>query len=492
MFRIIKAVGWVLVALVATGAVLFAFGMRVTVLGGGSLRVGFPRSSDAQAAEIERHRAAQRAASPAAAPGVPATASSPASAGTAAPPPAAPVTPVVTPAPGPAASDPSTDWTDFRGPRRDGHYRGMPIVTTWPAGGLAPIWKQPIGGGYASFVIARGRAFTIEQRRDREVVAAYDPATGRELWTYGWTAEFREPMGGPGPRATPTWHDGLVFALGGTGELVCLDEATGARRWRVNILENNGAENLEWGMAASPLVVDETVIVLPGGPRGRSIAAYHRRTGARVWSAHDDKATYASPMLVTVAGMRQILLMTAARVMGVAPDTGARLWDHPWTTQYDVNAAQPLVIGDNRVFVSSGYGTGAAVLEITGRGDRFEAREIWRNIRMKNQFNSSVLLDGFIYGLDEGILACVDAATGDLKWKGGRYGYGQVLLASGHLIVLAENGDLALVRATPERHDERLRFPALEGKTWNNMAMSGGLLLVRNAQQMAGYDLRVK
>jgi outer membrane protein assembly factor BamB len=188
-----------------------------------------------------------------------------------------------------------------------------------------------------------------------------------------------------------------------------------------------------------------------------------------------------------------MLVFSASRVMGLTPDRGELLWEYPWKTEYDINAAQPMligVIGDNRVFVSSGYGAGAAVIELTPEGNRMSVREVWRNTRMKNRFTSSVLHEGFIYGLDEAILACVDAATGELKWKGGRYGYGQPILARGHLIVLAENGDLALVRANPTAHEELVRFPAIEGKTWNHPAMSDGYLLVRNVAEMAMFDLR--
>jgi outer membrane protein assembly factor BamB len=322
-------------------------------------------------------------------------------------------------------------------------------------------------------------------------VAAYDVATGRELWTNAWTAIFREQMGGNGPRATPTWADGRVYALGGQGELRSLDAGTGRLAWRTNILDDAGAVNLPWGMAAAPLIVDDTVVVLPGGSKGQSVVAYDRRTGKRAWSALDDRQAYSSPMLVTLAGARQIVVFSASRVLGLTPDRGSVLWEYPWKTDNDVNASQPIVIGDNRVFVSSGYGSGAAVVEIAQSGGGFSVREVWRNIRMKNQFTSSVLHDGFIYGLDESILACLDAETGELKWKGGRYGYGQVLLASGHLIVLTEEGDLALVRAAPDRHQELGRFPAVEGKSWNHPAMSGGYLLVRNINEMAAFDLRL-
>jgi outer membrane protein assembly factor BamB len=455
------------------GSALVFFGLRVVLDGGGGFHLRFVESSDARLRALERDRAAQRASTPAPAP-APAASSAPVAA-----------TPTAVVAPGPRPY-----WTDFRGPNRDGHYRERPISTSWPAKGLVPIWQQPIGEGYASFVIARGRAFTIEQRGADEVVAAYDVQTGRELWSVAWSTRFKEMMGGDGPRATPTWSDGRVYALGAAGEFRCLDEVSGRVIWRVNILEDNGAENLGWGMAASPLVVDDTVIVLPGGPSGRSVVASDRRTGARAWSALDDRAAYASPMLVTLAGVRQLLVFSASRLMGLTPDRGDVLWDYPWTTQYDVNASQPLVVGENRIFISTGYGTGAAVIELSSQGARFAVREVWRNTRMKNQFTSSVFEGGFVYGLDESILACVDAATGELKWKGGRYGYGQVMLASGHLIVLTEDGDLALVRATPDRHEELARFHVFDGRTWNHPAMADGTLVVRNLSRMAAFDLR--
>jgi outer membrane protein assembly factor BamB len=483
MRRFLRAAALTVLACIVVAAVLYQFfGLRVRLDGGGTPHLTFIVDAETQAAELARHRETQRqefartiaATAPVAPDSDAALDSTPADAAT-------------VPA---ARAEPRPYWTDFRGPLRDGHYRQRAIQTNWPAAGLTPMWKQPIGGGYASFAIARNRAFTIEQRGPQEIVAAYDVASGRELWSSGWNAEFREPLGGDGPRATPTWADGIVYALGATGELRALDEAAGRLLWRKNILEENGATNLDWGMAASPLIVDETVVVLPGGPNGRSVVGYDRRSGKRVWSTLSDKQAYSSPMLVTVGGVRQILVFGATRLMGLSPDRGELLWDYPWQTAFDINAGQPLVIGDNRVFLSSGYGTGAAVIELTPANTKFSVREVWRNNRMKNQFTSSVLHDGFIYGLDESILACIDAATGELRWKGGRYGYGQVLLASAHLIVLTEEGDLALVRATPERHEEIVRFPALSGKTWNHPAISDGVLLIRNLAEMAAFDLR--
>jgi outer membrane protein assembly factor BamB len=244
-------------------------------------------------------------------------------------------------------------------------------------------------------------------------------------------------------------------------------------------------------MAASPLIAGDAVIVLPGGSAGRSVAAYDRRTGKRLWTALDDPQAYVAPMQVTLLGVPQFLVVSAKRLVGLSLDRRDVLWEFPWVTDHGINAAQPIVIGDRRVFYSSGYGTGAAVIELTKAGERFSVLEVWRSIRMKNRHSSSVLHDGFIYGLDEGILACLDASTGELKWKGGRYGHGQVLLAGGHLVVITEEeGDLVLVAATPERHRELARVPAIDGQTWNVPAFADGILLVRNTEQMAAFDLR--
>ena len=206
----------------------------------------------------------------------------------------------------------------------------MAIRTDWPGAGLEPLWSQPIGGGYASFVVADGRAFTIEQRRDEEVVAAYDVETGQEIWTHTWNAHFEEMMGGPGPRATPTWHDGRVYALGAAGHFWCLDAKTGAVLWQRNILDDSGARNLQWAMSGSPLIVDDTVIVLPGGRGGWSVAAYDRLTGDVLWHALDDIQGYSSPMLVSLGGVQQILAVTAQRAVGLGVDDGQLLWEHPW------------------------------------------------------------------------------------------------------------------------------------------------------------------
>lgn len=477
-----KILGSVPILALGVAHLVFFFGLRVQMDGTGMRPIFYFFKPEAHYQALERNRLEQRKTP------VPA----PSSAAPAVEEKAEPVAETAAARHGGPASVPAAYWTDYRGPKRDGLYDETAVLPAWPSQGLPLLWRQPIGGGYASFVVAQGKAFTIEQRRHQEVVAAYGLETGRELWIQAWNAEFKEVLGGDGPRATPTWDEGRLYALGAAGELRCLDAQTGATIWSLNILTDNQAENLTWGMAASPLVVDDKVIVLPGGSAGKSVAAYNKFTGKPVWKSLNDKQAYVSPMLVTLAGRRQILVVSGNRVVGLGVEDGSLLWEYPWPTEHDINCAQPILLGGNRFFLSSGYGHGAVVLEVTGAEKGFAAHPIWENKRMKNKFNSSVLHQGHVYGLDEGILACVDMATGELKWKGGRYGFGQVLLAGGNLIVLSETGDLALVKAAPDRYEELSRFSALEGKTWNNPAIAEGRLLVRNTTEMACFRIAAR
>lgn len=436
------------------------------------------RANDAHYAELESNRQAQAA--------------QPAASATATPSPSP--TASATPSPGQTAdaTAPSRNyWTNFRGPRRDGKYDEAGVATNWPANGLPALWKQPVGRGHASFAVADGKAYTIEQRRNQEVVAAYDINNGRELWAQKWNAEYTDSTG-DGPRATPTWDQGRVYALGATGELRCLDANNGAVIWGKNILTENQASNLQWAQSASPLIVDDKVVVLPGGTSGKSVVAYNKMTGAPVWKVLNDTQAYVSPMLVELAGRRQIVVVSASRVVGLAPENGKLLWSHPWETDMGINVSQPIVVDKNRFFISSGYGKGAALVEVKGSGDSFTASTIWENKNMKNKFNSSVLHNGYVYGLDEGILVCLDVNTGERKWKDGRYGYGQIILAGNHLIVTSDQGAVALVKASPDGYTEVARFEALKGQTWNYPAIASGRLLVRNSDEMAAYDISAK
>lgn len=437
-------------------------------------------SNDAHYAQLEQNRNQQASQQPA-----------PTAAAVPSPSPSA----SVAASPGETAAAPAAPsrngWTNFRGARRDGKYDEGNVSTNWPSNGLRQLWKQPVGVGHASFVVADGKAYTIEQRRGEEVVAAYDINNGRELWSQKWSAEFTDSTG-DGPRATPTWDQGRIYALGATGELRSLDANSGAVIWGKNILKDNAAKNLPWAMAASPLIVDDKVVVLPGGANGKSVVAYNKNTGAAVWKVLDDPQAYVSPMLVELAGRRQIVVVSSYRVVGLAPENGALLWSYPWDTDMGINVSQPIVVDQNRFFISSGYGKGAALVEVKGSGNSFTAATIWENKNMKNKFNSSVLHNGYIYGLDEQILVCLDVNTGERKWKDGRYGYGQVILAGDHLIVTSDQGDVALVKASPDKYTEIARFKGIEGQTWNYPAIASGKLLVRNSTEMAAFDISGK
>lgn len=384
----------------------------------------------------------------------------------------------------------TADWTGFRGPRRDATYNEHPILTNWPSGGLHLRWKQPCGGGYSSFAMVDGRAFTIEQRRDMEVAVAYDIATGRELWTNGWPAKFSEYHSDEGPRTTPTYDDGKIYALGATGEFRCLDAATGALIWGKNIVTEMGAALPDYGLAASPLIVDEKIILQPDAYHGKSVVCYDKRNGKVIWSALDLPMGYASPVLLDVSGEKQVVVCGRPNIYGLRLSDGAERWHYLWhILNNERPITQPIVLDTNRLLLSAAYMTGCAVFEVDQTKEGFETRELWRNRNLKTKFASAVVWQGFVYGLDEDILVCVDAQTGERKWKDGRYGYGQLLMASGHLIILCANGDLALVKATPERLVELARFPALKGKSWNAPAIGGGCLLIRNGAEMACYDI---
>lgn len=390
-----------------------------------------------------------------------------------------------------------TYWTGFRGPRNDGHYTEQPLELNWDQTPPKLLWNQPIGGGYSSFAIAKGIAYTIEQRRNNEALVAYDINDGTELWSNVWKGKFveSEGMGGIGPRSTPTWHDGRVFALGALGEFRCVDAITGDTIWRRHALNDAMSTQLQFASTASPVIVDDKVLVLtgmPAGKSGRGLIAYQVSNGEPAWQAIEEKVAYSTPLLTSLLGTSQLLVFTGFRFVGLNPEDGSELWSHPWNVSYDNSIAQPLVLTGNRVFISAGYGKGCALLEISGSEANWSVEQVWKTTFMKNKFSSSVVHDGYIYGLDNNILVCLDPETGRKKWKDGRYGYGQILQAQGHIIIMCGNGDLALVKANPEAHQEVARIAAIAGKTWNNPAIADGKLLIRNHAEMACYDLNAK
>ncbi len=355
------------------------------------------------------------------------------------------------------------------------------------------LWRHPCGGGYASYAVIGDTAVTLEQRGSDEVVVCYDILTGRHRWKYAYPAHFSEKLGGDGPRATPAIHDRYVYSLGASGDLVKLDFATGELVWRVNILAENGSGNLEWGMSGSPLVLDGQVIVNPGTQQGSETSAdvlgLDVADGRVVMRGGDARSSYSSPMVATLLGVPQLIIFDAAGVAGFDPAGGQSLWRVPWTSDFDINAAQPVVLDDRHIVISSQ--AGCALIEFALAEGHWIATQVWRNRLMKCSYANPVTRDGFLYGLDEGILACLCLKTGKRAWKerAGQFGHGQLLLTGDLLLVLSEKGELALVEATPEEFRELGRIQAIEGKTWNNPVLVRGKALVRNHLEMACYEL---
>jgi outer membrane protein assembly factor BamB len=389
------------------------------------------------------------------------------------------------------------DSPEFLGRGRNGCVTGTRLDRDWTAHPPREVWRRPIGAGWGSFAIVGPYAVTQEQRGDEELVVCYELATGKPLWAHADRCRFEEVLAGVGPRATPTIDEGRVYAMGALGTLNCLDGATGKVIWTRDVLTENKADNLQWGKSCSPLVVDDLVVINAGGTNDRSLVAYDKRTGEPVWHGGDDPASYSSPMLVTLGGVRQVAIVNQQSVAGHDPATGRVLWRYDWPGEMP-KCSQPVCVDAERLFVSAGYGIGSAMLKIgPANSDGKQAVEqIWpdRSVRnLRSKFANMILRDGFIYALDDGILSCLEAATGKRQWKGGRYGHGQLLLVGDLLLVQAEDpGDLLSVEATPERHTELGRIPALAGKTWNNPAMSGRNLLVRNHEEAVCYELAVE
>jgi outer membrane protein assembly factor BamB len=383
---------------------------------------------------------------------------------------------------------------EYRGRLRDGVVEGPALTRDWAKQPPRLLWKHDCGGGYSGFVVTGNLAITLEQRDEDEVIAAYDTATGEERWIYPYHTAFAEALGGPGPRATPTIAGDLVYSLGAMGDLVCLQAADGKEKWSKKVLAES--ENLPWGMSGSPLVVDNLVIVNPGvqkgAPADRGLVAYDRETGKLVWSKGNAQAAYASPMLATLGDKRQVLIFDAGGLAGHDPATGDELWRFKWETHQGINAAQPLVLDGDRVFISSAYGHGGALLQVALADGKWSAKPLWESQSLRCKFSSPVFYKGYLYGLDEGLLVCVDPKDGKRRWKGNRYGHGEMLLAGDLLVILSESGDLAVADATPEEFRELDRMAALHGKTWNYPALAGGKLYVRNDREMACYDLRAK
>jgi outer membrane protein assembly factor BamB len=398
----------------------------------------------------------------------------------------------VKPAVDPSAAFSGVEYPQYLGANRDAVVPDLRLARDWTARPPRLVWRRRVGAGWSGFAVKDGLAITQEQRGGKEMVVAYGLSDGSPRWAHGDDAHYESTVAGQGPRATPTISRGRVFTLGSTGILNALDVATGRALWRRTLGPDNDAPEPDWGRSSSPLAVDDLVVVAAGGSNGRSLAAYHRDTGEPVWRAGDGALSYSSPHLATLAGVRQIVILNHTTVVGHDPSTGRVLWQHEWPSM-QLAVTQPLVLPGDRALFSAGYGIGSRMLQIA-RDDRGElhATMLWASMRLKAKFTNLVLHGGFVYGLDDGVLVCLDPATGERRWKSGRYGHGQVILVGDLLLVQSEEGELVLVEPNPAEHRELGRFTMFAQKTWNPPALAGRYLLARNDVEAALFELPVE
>lgn len=384
------------------------------------------------------------------------------------------------------------DYPGFLGPTRDGSVSGVRLLQDWERSEPQLVWRRAVGVGWSGFAVAGNAAVTQEQHGDEERIVCYDLATGEPRWSIADEVAFRSNLAGDGPRATPTLYEGRVYALGATGRLSVIELNSGTRVWSRDVLADSEGEVPSWGMSSSPLIHGANVIVTAGKEARYGIVAYAREDGKPVWSGGNDGTGYASPLVASLAGREQLIVFGGRSIAGHDPASGATLWTYPWRDRQP-NVAQPLPVGKNQLLVSSGYGVGSQLLEITaGIDGSFSAQRVWKSLRFKSKFANYVLHGGHVYGLDDGVLACIDVTTGRRTWRSGSYGHGQVILLDNALLVMDEMGDIILVALDPEEHRELARTPIIDGKVWNPPALAGSRLLMRNDREAALFLLPIQ
>jgi outer membrane protein assembly factor BamB len=397
------------------------------------------------------------------------------------------------------------DWPQWRGPHRDGVSDETSLLVDWPSEGPNVLWRADCGEGYSSVAIAQGRAFTLgsDSGLHKEIVFCWDAATGTENWRYEYDGAFVDSQQGSGPRSTPTIDGNRVYTVGATGILNCLDATTGKNLWpkAINLLDDFYAKNLQWGVSFSPLIEGNLLLTNPGGPQGNSVIAFDKMSGKVVWRTLDDPAGYSSPVAVTAAGVRQVLFFTGAGLVSLAPSDGKLLWRFPWETSFQVNSATPLFFragtGDKAndyVFISSGYSKGCALLKIVAGPDGTpQVEKVYSSNLMRNHFNSSVRKDDYLYGFDDAQLRCLNIATGKKVWSQGGFHKGSLILAGDYLIILGENGELALVEASPKEFKEVASskiFHETSKRAFTPPSLAQGRLYLRDQKEVVCLDLR--
>lgn len=396
----------------------------------------------------------------------------------------------------PLVPDPALDWAEFRGPNRDGILTGIRIDPDWHKNPPKLLWKQKIGPGWGSFTAVGDRLFTQEQLGENEAVVCYDAATGGEIWRHEEAAKFYESIAQAGPRATPTFADGKVYAQGATGILLCLTAEDGKLVWKTDIEDGSGGLVPQWGYASSPLVLNGKVIVYTGGPGGKGTSAFDAATGKLAWSAGKASHGYSSAQRVTVAGVEQVLMLSDFGLESFDPATGKVLWAFDWFKAGINRATQPTVIGDGEFLIGTGVQIlGTKRLKVTKAGDAWSVAEVWFSKKAHPYFNDGVIFGDHFYGFASKSLVCVSLKNGEVLWNAGtKYSYGQVVLLkdSGLLVVQAESGKVFLVKATPDDHTEEAKLDAIPGKTWNHPVVNRGRLYVRNGEWAAAYELKTE
>lgn len=388
-----------------------------------------------------------------------------------------------------AAAQVGGDWPQWRGANRDGISKETGLLKQWPAEGPALVWKATgAGAGYSSLAIASGRIFTMGVRGGREYVIAFDVATGKEVWATANGGVFSNDKG-DGPRGTPTVDGDRLYALGGNGDLSCLETKSGRVVWTMNILQKFGGSNPRWGISESPLVIGEKVLVNPGGPHA-SVIALNKKDGSLIWKSQSDPAGYSSAMPVQIGGTTQVVFFTEQRALGVDLNDGRFLWSYPRAANDVANVATPVVRG-NRVFISSDYGTGAGLVEIKADGT---AEEIYFTKEMRNHHSSSILIGDYLYGFSSGILTAMRFDTGAVAWRDRSVGKGSLVFADGHLYAFSENGVVGLLEANPTAYVEKGRFRIQQGSlpTWTHPVIAGGRLYLRDQNTIYAFDVKEK
>lgn len=399
-----------------------------------------------------------------------------------------PTTPVAASATAAGNEGAGSGWPGFRGPNRDGVIRGVRLETDWSQKPPVAIWRRPIGPAWSSFAVHGNLLYTQEQRGENEIVSCYNLTTGQPIWKHQDAARFYESNAGPGPRGTPTLSNGRVFTFGGTGILNALDARTGSVYWSRNAASDTKAKLPGWGFASSPLVVGDVVIVAAAG----SLAAYDIANGNPRWYGPSGGKGYSSPQLATINGVAQVLELNGEGAISVSPADGTLLWKHVWSSD---GIVQPAFTADGDVLIGSGSGFGAEVgvrrIAVAHEGSGWTTKERWTSTELTPYFNDFVVHKDIAIGFDGSGLTCIDLKKGELKWQGGHYGNGQLVLLADQdlLLVISEKGELALVKAAPDQFTELARFKALEGKTWNHPVLVGDVLLLRNGEEMVAFRL---